>query len=222
MINFSKTTLLSTLLIIFLLAIGFFAFQWWQVKGELRKQIEQNENLMKQVNELQKEIEELKTGRAIEDEIIKDGKTKVTITTDKTEYRQGEKVKIIIKNNTDKKIFTWISGYCSLGFQKYKDGKWKTIEGAFYPRCCPCGTVCEPRDCIYMAPGETSEKEWDQIIDWCEESKKKMEDALGKYRFTLEYVEHTIECDPGFEKICCYEYNKNEWKTTHSNALIIK
>lgn len=61
MINFSKkTTLLSILLVVFLITAGVFAFQWWQVKGELGKQIEQNENLAKQVNKLQAEIDKLK------------------------------------------------------------------------------------------------------------------------------------------------------------------
>ena len=39
--NFSKTTLLSILLVIFFLAAGFFGYQWWQIKGELGRQIEQ-------------------------------------------------------------------------------------------------------------------------------------------------------------------------------------
>ena len=70
MINFSKTTLLSILLIIFFLAAGFFAYQWWQIKGELARQIEQNENLKNQIAELeeeidrlQREIKELKTAK---------------------------------------------------------------------------------------------------------------------------------------------------------------
>lgn len=61
MINFSKTTLLSIFLIIFIILAGFFVYQWRQTKGELGKQIEENENLTKQVNELQKKIEELKS-----------------------------------------------------------------------------------------------------------------------------------------------------------------
>jgi hypothetical protein len=70
MINFSKTTWLVTVLIVALCVEAFLAYQWWQIKGELGKKIEENANLMKQRNELQieidrlkKEIEELKTSK---------------------------------------------------------------------------------------------------------------------------------------------------------------
>jgi len=68
MINFSKTNWLTIVLIVTVCATGFFAYQWWQVKGELVKKIEENESLIKQVDKLQKEIEELKVA---EGEIIK-------------------------------------------------------------------------------------------------------------------------------------------------------
>lgn len=59
--NFSKTTTwLIILLVIFIIAAGFFAYQWWKTRGELLKQIEQNENLTRQVDEFKKEIEKLK------------------------------------------------------------------------------------------------------------------------------------------------------------------
>ncbi len=79
MINSAKkTTWLTICIIVFLLAAGFFVYQWWQVKGELARQIERNESLKNQVAELQaeidklkKEIEELKVfkGKAIEETI---------------------------------------------------------------------------------------------------------------------------------------------------------
>ena len=72
MINFSKTTWLIIFLIVFVIIAGFFIFQWRQVKGELVKQIEQNENLIKQVNELQKEVKGLK---ASEEKISEDKST---------------------------------------------------------------------------------------------------------------------------------------------------
>jgi len=103
--NFFKTNWLSILLLIFIIAAGFFAFQWWQVRRELVKQIEKNENLMKQISELQKEIEELKTSQQIRDEIIEDEKTEVTITTDKREYKQGEKVRASL--DYDGSLYVW-------------------------------------------------------------------------------------------------------------------
>jgi len=67
MINFTKTTYLVIVLVVVFLAAGFFAYQWWQVKGELAKQIEQNVDLTKEaeklraeIDKLQKEIERLK------------------------------------------------------------------------------------------------------------------------------------------------------------------
>ncbi len=75
MINFSKTNWLTTLLAVLIVATGFFSYQWWQVKGELVKKIEENEVLKGEVNglqieidRLQKEIEKLK----ISEEKIKD------------------------------------------------------------------------------------------------------------------------------------------------------
>lgn len=59
----SKTNFLILLLIASVVIAGFFTYQWWQVKGELAKQIEQNVSLTKQINELQKEIEELKSAK---------------------------------------------------------------------------------------------------------------------------------------------------------------
>ena len=60
MINFSKTNWLIIPFAILIVATGFFAYQWWQAKGKLAKKIEENENLIKQVNELQTEVSKLK------------------------------------------------------------------------------------------------------------------------------------------------------------------
>lgn len=62
MTNFSKTTTwLTVLVVIFIIVAESFAYQWWQTKGKLAKKIEENENLIKQVNELQAEIDRLQT-----------------------------------------------------------------------------------------------------------------------------------------------------------------
>jgi len=85
--NFSKTTWLTIILIIVFCVAGFFAFQWWQVKGELGKQIEKNENLARQVNALQTEIDKLK--KEIED--LKSAEEKITDeTTGWKTYRNEE------------------------------------------------------------------------------------------------------------------------------------
>lgn len=58
--HFSKTSWLAMVIIVFIIIAGFFAFQWWQAKGELGKKIDENESLIKQIEKLQKEIEKLK------------------------------------------------------------------------------------------------------------------------------------------------------------------
>jgi len=60
MINLSKTICLITLLIVFIIITGLFAYQWWQVKGELAKQIDENVNLIKKIDDLQRELEQLR------------------------------------------------------------------------------------------------------------------------------------------------------------------
>jgi hypothetical protein len=219
MINFSKTILLLVLLAVFIISAGFFAYQWWQVKGELVKQIEQNENLIKQIDELQKEIKGLKTVEGKPDR-----KKEITITTDKIEYKQGEKVKIIIRNNNDEKNFVFGEGYCSLMLQERKNSKWIDID-ALYPRCCPCGAVCEMPDCIYLSPGEKYEIEWDQIIDWCKDDIKMKRNALGEYRFILLYTEQKGKCEYESIRTCCaldYFNIEAEKKKAYSNPFIVK
>lgn len=78
-----KYILIIVILALFVVA-GFFTYRWWQVKGELARQIEENENLTRQMDELQKEIEELKAvGKEAIDETA-DWKTY------KSEYYQFE------------------------------------------------------------------------------------------------------------------------------------
>lgn len=63
MINFSKTTSLYIICVVLLFIAGVFAYQWRQTKGKLIKQTEQNRSLVKQVEELQKEIKKLKNAK---------------------------------------------------------------------------------------------------------------------------------------------------------------
>lgn len=132
--RFSKTTLLVILLIVSVIATGTFSFQWWQVKGGLGKQIEQNENLAKQVNELQAEIDELQ--KEIEGlKIIANYTREVVLTTDKKEYSQGEIIKVSLRNNSDKsilyldpKIGPCGSGPYWWGLQKFEKDSWQELR----------------------------------------------------------------------------------------------
>lgn len=94
MINFSKTTWLTIVLIIMVCVAGFFTYQWWQVKGELVKQIELNKNLTKQVNELKKEIEELKISKETIEEIIEEIKEETTGWKTYRNEKQGFEIRI--------------------------------------------------------------------------------------------------------------------------------
>lgn len=100
MINSSKTTWLVIVLVIALCATGVFIYQWWQTKGELAKQIE---------------------GKPEEEPAV-------TITTDKTEYEQGEEIEITIRNGLDKPIWYMEEGCPSCcGLYKWEDNKWKSL-----------------------------------------------------------------------------------------------
>ncbi len=101
MINSAKkTNWLTIFLIIFLLLSGFFAYQWWQVKGELARQIEQNENLKNQVTELQAEIDKLKK----EIEGLKTAEGEITDETAEWKSYKNELMGFEVKYPSDWKI----------------------------------------------------------------------------------------------------------------------
>jgi len=216
MVNFSKTTLLIILLVIFLLAAGFFAYQWWQIKGELARQIEQNENLKNQIAELQKEIEKLKISQPGE----------ITITTDKTEYKQGEIIKITIRNNSDKPIFSRMNMFITwndLHLEKFKNGSW--VEVDFWPPVFghkgPCFGVLLPERPLGVNKLESHSEfvqEWNQRE--CHNIGE--EPTLiekGKYRLAFVYGTKAGNWayDPKY-----YHYPIKNPKLIYSNEFIIK
>ena len=219
MINFSKTTLLSILLIIFFLAAGFFAYQWWQIKGELARQIEENENLKNQIAELQvvidklqKEIEELKATQGIKDEMIVDKKEEVSITTDKTEYRQGEIVKITVRNNLDKSIwYTDFGVYPWWKLEVRENKEWKSIK-LLLPTLTKYG-----EECIAFPPPQSIEEVLKELktnrgvttawnLRYCKDSTPSFIES-GNYRLAFTYG---LTTDSYAEK------------TVYSNEFIIK
>jgi hypothetical protein len=192
--NFSKTTWLTILLIVALFVTGFFAYQWWQVKGELGKKIEENANLTTKVNELQAEIDRLKKeieelGGTVQTKPIEE-KSEITITTDKTEYKKGEKIKITIKNNSTEKTFGWwdyFNFFSVLEVLKYENGKWISLKGEVFVAC-PCEIASCETDLHELKPREIKETKWDQTLHWCEGRKEKAEKLkVGRYRFKIRY-----------------------------------
>lgn len=87
-------------------------------------------------------------------------KLEATISTDKTEYRQGETVKITVKNNTEKEKKTCSPFYTVESF----DGeKWIEIKKTL----CPCEVVCRLATYIILQPTRLTEYEWEQREEWC-------------------------------------------------------
>ena len=130
---------------------------------------------------------------------IKEKKEEVTITTDKTKYEQGEIVKIIVKNNTEKEkdlmdSFPFV--------ERFENGKWIEIKNEI----CPCET-CPPMYLFYnLAPNEIIRTEWNQKEEWCENKKLvSKEVSPGRYRFKNEVS----------------DVEKGEWETIFSNEFII-
>ena len=109
----------------------------------------------------------------------------VTITTDKTEYGQGEIVKIIVENKDSEKIS--LCRYPTLespifSIEKFENGTWITV-------CCvgpcKCHSPCMVRimKCLEIQPNQTIEFEWHQKKETCKNSQYISAQAdLGKYR----------------------------------------
>lgn len=106
---------------------------------------------------------------------IEKAQNEITITTDKTEYEEGEKVKIMIKNNTDffwknydKSDFT--SQQITWGFiESYEDGQWIKKEPLWRCNKEDCFAICVPplTDFFILKPKEEKTFEWDQQYLLC-------------------------------------------------------
>lgn len=134
----------------------------------------------------------------------------ITIVTDKKDYEQGEKIEIVIINNTIRGVEYKGCGVgkyqfplCWLGLEKLEEEMWVSIRGSLNLSC-PCGFMCEPPPFFILESGENIVGEWDQIIWWCE-----------KHEMGVQKKEHII---PGR-----YRLVYKEWKKViHSNEFIIK
>lgn len=201
MINFSKIKGLTALLIIFIVIAGLFTYQWWQVKGELGKKIGENEGLTKQINELKKEVEKLK---AVEEKTLGE----VTITTDKTEYEQGEEISYVVKNNKNSSIWFPQAFYLDTSLfdiEKKEGDEWIVLG---YSRKCPPPGYREAPPLIEIKSGEFQKLSWDQTF--CNIITDKTEKASeGLYRIKFRYY---LKPALGLEN----------YREVHSNEFIIK
>lgn len=137
----------------------------------------------------------------------------VTVHTDKTEYKQGESVKIAVKNGLNKPI--WYYGdLCEpncCGIKRLENGEWKTIEKIYCIMLEQSQEEPPSSSDIYRTPskklegGEKLTQEWNAM-------KRAKYDAVtfigaGEYRVVFSY---------GLSE---NSYNEN---TIHSNSFTIK
>ena len=152
----------------------------------------------------------------------------VTLSTDKSEYGQGDTVKIIVKNGLDQSIwrFNACGGIPLWGLQKMTDGVWKSLDFCLPLRNGKDDGVCERVLCERTDPKELKQKseiedEW-RIAFFCdfvnsagflfEEPEKKIVEK-GRYRLTFSYSVDAPAEDP---------YDLVNQETVYSNEFTIK
>lgn len=105
---------------------------------------------------------------------------KITITTNKKRYVQGEIVKIAIQNKGSKNKCISPREY---EVEVQKGGEWKVIKQIW----CPCGALCNLAPCRNLPPGEKINLEWYQKESWCKNSKTISQQVnKGTYRIKIQ------------------------------------
>jgi len=129
----------------------------------------------------------------------------VSITTDKTEYEQGDAVKSTIKNNLNQSVWYWDNRgriIPLVGIQIFENGEWKNVGGK---DACACKS-----NCITYAANWTELKSKETLTD----SWETKEDCLGeiakegKYRVWFSYdLDFTGQNNPEkFSKVYSNEF----------------
>ncbi len=117
---------------------------------------------------------------------------RISVTTSKLEYKQGEMVELIIKNSFDKEQKIYFSDIEKFNHLKLENN-WEPIKQVW----CPCQSHCyEEKVSIIIKAESQSKYEWDQTESWCtnnpawynrQEISNQVES--GKYRFKIEVDE---------------------------------
>lgn len=108
----------------------------------------------------------------------------VAVTTDKTEYEQGETVKITMENNFDEDIY--YGGANGEAYNIWPYEEWTMVRHSME---CPCGTLCKKASWILKKVGESWTTEWGQsmrcvpFISRLEQPCKQA--PAGKYRIAV-------------------------------------
>ena len=134
----------------------------------------------------------------------------VTITTDKTEYKQGESVKITLKNNLKKSIFSHIGSgtpdFCIEYIErKAPAGNWESL----FAQPQPPHYIFDIDTPAEIKPGQAEIFEWRPLI-YIDGTLKRIQAGSGIYRLISLY------------QIKGRSAENREWKTTKSNKFTIK
>jgi len=136
----------------------------------------------------------------------------VTITTDKTEYKQGEDIKITLENNLNESIYSYglFQFGCGALYLQKEDlsGDWKDVDTFI----CPVPML--PPVIEYKA-GKKKSYYFNQKIDY----EEKVLAKPGRYRFEFIYY---IECEPQDSDRSLFICPSENKKTIYSNEFIIK
>jgi hypothetical protein len=105
---------------------------------------------------------------------------RISITTDKTEYKMGESIKIQIHNES---IIPQTTS--PLQYEKLVNGDWKTVKQIF----CPCGALCELGLGISLKAKSVQDFIWNQKEEYCSDKESgnniiSTQVPSGKYRVT--------------------------------------
>lgn len=134
-------------------------------------------------------------------------KKDISITTDKTEYEQGEIVKITIENNSGREQQM---GFPIYSVEKFENDKWVEIKRVY----CPCGAICKIMGPPPIKSRSKLKFEWDQQESWCDDSvamiySKKISKQVSAGRYRIKGVKRDID-------------GTNDDQLIYSNEFIIK
>jgi len=131
---------------------------------------------------------------------------RITVMTDKVDYRRGEVIRIILRNNLGNSIFSHIrSGtpvFCIKHLErKTKGGDWTTLYAQCQPPHCQ-DDVDAPGE---IKPGESEVLNWNPLVFVNGTSQSVLPEA-GAYRLSISYE----------------DAEKKDWKSAYTNEFTIR
>ena len=218
--NLNWKRLLITLGIVIVTTVVIGGVTWYLMDQQAKNEKTAND---KQVLELQKQIDDLqKIGVSTPSD-----KSGIVISTDKTEYKKGEIISIVVNNKLDQPILHFSGPGRFWGIEYFKDGKWAEFgykDSTYQVSEAKIGNTCNlalyeralPEE---LKSGANISGQWKQII--CLLPRPANINTLGivryieggHYRFTFSY---------GFEVSKDNPDTISDLKTVYSNSFTIK